>query len=322
MNGWSTAPWIDIAINDGPPTRITPDLPRDDLVAAGVGPGAGFTYSFEHPLWLDDVVSVTGPDGAAFRRRLDDASAARIVELTRYCDPATQTGLEIGPLDRPIVPRSRFRVYYLDQASREDLARRFSSQGVNQRGLVEPDFASGGAAFTDVVGALRFDYCLASHVVEHVPDMVGWLWEIWSVLRDGGALSLAVPHAEHTFDARRRLSSLAELADAYFARLKAPSPRQIIDAQLGSALFHEAPDMALAAFHAFHQANHARKTGLYVDLHCNTFTPESFAHLMACLDRCELLGFDMLSMGYRGGDEFTVHMRKRADKVLPDHIRP
>jgi SAM-dependent methyltransferase len=321
LQGWSTAPWIDVAVNDGRIARLTPNLVRPDVLEAGFSTGAGFDFFLPRPLWLDDSVSVHGPDGSVVRTALDEVHAVRIQELTRYLDPARQVGLEIGPLDRPVIPKPRFRVYYLDQAPREQLLARYRGQGIDDAGVAEPDFVAGDAAFVDIVGGLRFDYALASHVIEHVPDMIGWLWQIWSVLRDGGVLALAIPHAEHTFDARRRLSTLAELADAWFGRFTRPSPRQIIDARLGSVLY-EGGDLLRGSFEAFHLANHSRKTGLYVDLHCNTFTPDSFAQLLAGLDRCELLGFELLSIGTRPGNEFTAHLRKRADKRLPDHISP
>jgi len=321
LDGWTTAPSLVVAINDGPIGRITPDLPRPDLIEAGVGPGAGFSFFLPRPLWVDDEVSLHAADGSGHRQRIDAATAGRIAELTRFADPARQTGLEIGPLDRPLIPKSRFRVFYLDQAARHELVPRYTGHGVHLPALAEPDFAVGARPFLEAVGELRFDYAIASHVIEHVPDVIGWLWEVWSVLRDGAVLSLAVPHADKMFDARRRLTTLADLLDPYFGRATQPGARHIVDAALGAALYY-GKDAVDAAFHAFHLANHARKAGLYCDTHCSVFTPESFGELMRCLDRCELLGFEVLAIGTRGDDEFTAHLRRRADKVLADHIRP
>ncbi len=322
VRGWSTAPSLIVLVNDGPVATIKPDIPRPDLPAAGIMGGHGFTCHLPRPLWLDDVVAVRGPDGSTLGARLDEAVVGRIAELLSYIDPAKTRGLEVGVLDRPLIPKARFPVAYLDQASRADLIPRYTGHGVIEAALVEPDFVVGGGTYAAATGGRRFGYAVASHVVEHVPDMVGWLWELWSVLDDGAVLALAVPHAERIFDSRRRLSSMAELADAYFSRLVRPSPRQIIDAMIGSAL-HHGTDVREQTFHAFHKANHARKTGLYVDQHCNTFTPASFAGLIDDLDHCGLLGFELLRLGATPlDDEFTVHLRKRADKVLRDDLRP
>ena len=322
VRGWSTAPRLTVLVNDGPVATIVPDVPRGDLAEAGIVGGHGFTAHLPRPLWLDDVVAVRGPDGSTQAARLDQAVAGRIAELTRFIDPATTRGLEVGALDRPLIPKARFPVAYLDQASRADLVPRYRGHGVVEAALVEPDYVVGEGSYAAATGGRRFGYAVASHVVEHVPDMVGWLWQLWSVLEDGAVLALAVPHAERIFDSRRRLSSMAELVDAYFSRLVRPSPRQIIDAMIGSALHHGA-DVRDQTFHAFHKANHSRKTGLYVDQHCNTFTPDSMAGLLADLDHCGLLGFELLRLGSTPlQDEFAVHLRRRADKTLREDLRP
>ncbi len=321
IDGWTTAPWFDLAVNDSRIARITPDLPRPDLIEAGVGPGAGFTYMLPQPLWIDDAVSLHGPDGTILRTTVDAPTQARVRELTRHFNPATQPGLEIGPLDRPLIPRLRFRIRQLDQARREDLLARYTGHGVVFDAISEPDFIADGRPFAAIMQGHRFAYAVASHVIEHIPDMVGWLWQIWSVLEDGGVLALAIPHGTHTFDSRRNLSTMADLADAFFTRLTHPSARQIIDAAIGSAR-HSGADLAEATFEAIHLANHARKVGLYVDTHCNVFTPDSFTSLLTNLAAVELLGFDLISTAYPGGDEFFVHLRKDAAKQLPDHISP
>ncbi len=322
VRGWSTAPRLTILVNDGPVATIVPDVPRPDLPAAGIAGGHGFTCHLPRPLWLDDAVAVAGPDGSTHRAQLDPGVARRIAELTSYIDPARTRGLEIGALDRPLIPKSRFAVAYLDQAPHAELVARYAGHGVVESALVDPDYVVGEGSYLAATGGRRFGYAVASHVVEHVPDMVGWLWELWSVLEDGAVLALAVPHAERIFDSRRRLSAMAELADAYFSRLVRPSPRQIIDAMTGSAL-HHGTDLPEQVFKAFHLANHSRKTGLYADMHCNTFTPASFAGLLADLDRCGLLGFELLRLGATSlDDEFTVHLRRRADKTLRDDLRP
>jgi SAM-dependent methyltransferase len=321
LEGWSTAPFVVLAINDGPIARIVPDRPRPDLIDAGIGLGHGFGFFLPQPLWLDDDVSLHGPDGSVFRTRLQASSAARIAELTRHVDPARKVGLEIGALDKPLLPKHRFRVFTLDQASRQDLVPRYQDHAVHLPALAEPDFVTGARTIPEVVGAKRFDYCVASHVIEHVPDMIGWLWQIWAVLQEDGVLSLAVPHAEHSFDKCRQLTTLADLAESFFARATQPGTRQIIDAILGDALYAKT-DVLAAAFKGFHLANHARKAGLYCDTHCTVFTPASFAEVLLCLDRCELLGFDLLGISESGIDEFFVHLRKNPAKILPDHISP
>jgi len=46
----------------------------------------------------------------------------------------------------------------------------------------------------------RFDYCLASHVIEHIPNPIAFFQSIAHLLKPGGVLSLAVPDKRYTFD--------------------------------------------------------------------------------------------------------------------------
>jgi hypothetical protein len=196
LAGWSSAPWFDLAINDRHVARITPQVPRPDLAEAGIT-GAGFDLLFDQSIWFDDVVTLRGPDAITHKVQIDTKSGTRLRDMLRFIDPARQIGLEIGPLDRPLLPKHRFRVYYLDQAPVEQLKARYPGKSQVTH-MVVPDFTTGHAPFTEVVGERRFDDAVASHVIEHVPDFVGWLWNIWSVLKEKSVLSMAIPHAERT----------------------------------------------------------------------------------------------------------------------------
>jgi hypothetical protein len=317
LDGWSTAAALTIAINGAPVATIEPDIERSDLAQAGIGHGKGFSFFLAKPLWLDDVVSLQGPDAIPHRARIDARTAGRIAELIRFCDLYRNAGLEIGPLDRPLIPRDRFRIAYADQASKADLTRRYQGHNLNLSALSDPDYVLGGGCLQDAVGAARFGYAVASHVIEHVPDMIGWLWQVWAVLENGAVLSLAIPHAAHSFDKHRRLTTLADLVEPYFSRATRPGSRHIVDAALGDALYY-GKDLMDCAFEAFHLANHVRTAGLYWDTHCSVLTPGSFTDLMRCLDRCGLLGFELLDVVHPGSDEFFAHLRKAGSKTPPD----
>ncbi len=172
IEGWSTAPWVEVAVNDGVVGRILPDLPRPDLVEAGIGPGAGFRFHLPQPLWLDDVISLHGPDGSVTQVGLGERAAARLQELTCCFDPAARSGLEIGALDCPLIPRGRFSIWRADQAPREELAARYG-HGIEPSMIADPDFITGTLPLAAAVGGRRFGYAVASHVMEHVPDMIG-----------------------------------------------------------------------------------------------------------------------------------------------------
>jgi SAM-dependent methyltransferase len=120
-------------------------------------------------------------------------------------------GLEIGPLYQPMTRKQDMEVLYVDVQTRERLVEYYSQHpGAPVEDIVEIDFAlidDDGkpqtlAAATAV--AAPFDWVLASHVIEHVPDMIGWLADVAAVLADGGMLSLIIPDRrffDHCYDA-------------------------------------------------------------------------------------------------------------------------
>jgi SAM-dependent methyltransferase len=61
----------------------------------------------------------------------------------------------------------------------------------------------------------RYDFLLASHVLEHIANPLRALEEWARVLCDGGLMVLVVPHKDGTFDHRRPITTLQHLIDDY-----------------------------------------------------------------------------------------------------------
>ena len=135
-------------------------------------------------------------------------------KLLAMIDVAGGRGLEIGALMKPIVTRDMGRIEYVDRASTEELRRWYANQGhVDPSEVVEVDHVWGSQTLLDCVGGQRsYDYVVASHVIEHIPDLLGWLQEIASVLADGGMARALAAAADGA--ARRRGDLLQRVLDA------------------------------------------------------------------------------------------------------------
>lgn len=112
-------------------------------------------------------------------------------------DVTAMHGLEIGPLANPRVRKAERPVFSLDHATTEELRTEYAQNETLRPqidALVEVDFVQHeGDPLVDIVGAQApFDYLIASHVIEHIPDLIGWLEEIVAVLWSGGIFSLVV----------------------------------------------------------------------------------------------------------------------------------
>jgi 2-polyprenyl-3-methyl-5-hydroxy-6-metoxy-1,4-benzoquinol methylase len=126
---------------------------------------------------------------------------------------ASESGLEIGPLDTPTVSKAEGNVKYLDYMTKEQLVAR---HGVARDAakIITPDYVVRSAGISGQVHEL-FDYIVACHVIEHVPNMVNWLEELHGILKEGGHLLLAIPDKRYTFDILRTETTLAHILRDY-----------------------------------------------------------------------------------------------------------
>jgi SAM-dependent methyltransferase len=259
---------------------------------------------------------------------------SRAQKLLRCIDAANQVGVEIGALDKPIVTREMGQVYYVDHDTTETLRNRFAdpSHNIDLQKIVEVDYIWGEKGLSELFqDQAAFDYVIASHVVEHVPDLVGWLSEIRSILKPGGILSLAVPDKRQCFDYQRPVSRLPEVTEAYLHHSRKPSPQQIFD-QVNSAVSYRGSTAwsgtidtsKLSRISSTQDALNVAKTaftsGEYCDVHCWVFTPASFLELLSNMAALDLLKFEITEFYGTKGCEFFVSLRA-TDQAHPTEIK-
>lgn len=265
----------------------------------------------------------------------------RQARLLKLIDPARQTGLEIGALCRPIVAPGSGPIAYVDHLSTLELRHKYADDpNVDINRLVDVHYVWGDKTLPEAVGDDRFDYVIASHVIEHVPDIIGWLKEIAAVLKPGGLLSLAVPDKRFTFDCLRETSSFASLVEAYLEQRRRPNFRQVLDhvcefapvpGQIGVGDLWSGhlstAEVSPANQEAVFQLGEAGlrdyfqriQAGLYIDVHCHVFTPRSFMDLLQRLAGVGLLDFRVAAyFDTAPGDiEFCLTLEKLADTLPP-----
>ncbi len=238
-------------------------------------------------------------------------------------DLAASTGLEIGPLHAPLVRRTESNIRYVDYASTEVLRASFRHPNADPCDIVDVDIVWGERPLGDCI-AEPVDFVLASHVIEHVPDLIGWLLEVRGALRPGGILGLAAPDRRHTFDLRRPVSTPGEMVEAYLRRHRAPSLHQIFDAAALSKDTEDAAEWRLGKSYRGVPAEVMRRLPdaldmvralatepRYIDAHCWVFTPESFLDSLEMLSRLGLLPYtvDAFFPTEPGSIEFQVRLR-------------
>lgn len=249
--------------------------------------------------------------------------------LTGLEDLTNLTAVEIGALDKPVLAKDEIRVTYVDYTDTETLKKNYASFPDHDADkIVDVDAVWGDKTLSEALGeGVLVDFVLASHVIEHVPDVITWLEEIGSILKQNGTVRLAIPDRRYCFDIRRRDSTVAELIYSHLIRARKPLPSQVLDFGLnflavdcaavwdGTAQIPELIDDDQIA-HGMLVAQSVMQSGEYFDVHCWTFTPLTFARLMQQL---AAVGLVKLSCGHwhdtiRHGHEFFVIMEKSDDK--------
>jgi predicted SAM-dependent methyltransferase len=222
--------------------------------------------------------------------------------------PDLQEGLEIGPLCSPIVTKkeSNGHVWYVDHVSTEELKVKYQNEpSVSLEKIVDVDFVWGKNSLSELTNGNLYDYVIASHVIEHVPDMLGWLIEISEVLKDNGILSLVIPDKRYSFDYIRELSTPGMLLEAYLRHQRQPGPREIFDflssastVDVASSWNETIDKSSLVHYYdlqyAFDIAKDSFNNGHYQDVHVNTFTPESFLNLLETFVKLNLFDFKVI----------------------------
>jgi SAM-dependent methyltransferase len=231
------------------------------------------------------------------------AGERRRAHLLRHIDHVTMVGLEVGALNRPTVSPQDGKIYFADFTSTEDLRNRYRNVPSVQEGdIVGVDFVWSGSRLADLVGEVRFDYVIASHVIEHIPNPIYWLEQIAECLNPGGLLSLVIPDKRFTFDRARPLAILADIVGAYVEGATKPTSSQIFShcsshLQVDPIVAWSDPEGALnlefPAVHtnkeAFDMTHQVWTSGQYFDVHCWPMTPASFLDIIHGL--CAIVKF-------------------------------
>ncbi len=235
------------------------------------------------------------------------------------------SGLEIGALASPMLRPPAARVKFVDHADSAALRAKYAGDpAVALDDIVAVDAVWGDNTLAQCFPGERFDFVIASHVIEHVPDMIGWLGEVADILAPDGRLILAIPDRRYSFDLLRRETTLTDLIDAHLRGAKRPTPGQVFDVN-ANAVAHDhmaawfappvvPPPHYVSRGWALAQAREAQ-AGTYIDSHCSVFTARSLLELLDGLLELDLLRFclERFHVATVGSAEMSLVLRRQPE---------
>lgn len=233
----------------------------------------------------------------------------------------TGIGLEIGPSYHPIIPKSSgLRIESVDHADTDALRAKYRGMANVDIDRIEPvDYVSDGGSLLDAIGQRgRYDYIIASHVIEHTPDLLGFLKDCEALLKPAGILSLAVPDKRKCFDVLQPLSSTGTVLQCHHERRKRPTPAAVFDCTASMAFrngasswfIHNEDDVAFVGnvSDAKHMFDRAITAAEYLDVHSWRFVPSSFRMIVGDLNAIGELSLREISFHDSIQNEFYVFL--------------
>ena len=250
-------------------------------------------------------------------------------EIVRSHLDVTGRGIELGPLDKPIMAKRDGHlleiVDYLDTAG---LRERYGAElhvGVDASLIEEVDHVSHGQSLTELIGNEgSYEWIVASHVIEHIPDLVSFLQDVERMLSPTGRLGLVIPDKRYCFDHYGELSTTGQLLDAYQERRTAPTAGQVFDyfsrtAQVNGAIaWGQVRGVIPELMYGVDDARDGYRRSLDGDdfggeIHCWRFTPESFRTIISELNSLGLSSLGIVAEHDTVGIEFFATLGRVDD---------
>ena len=237
--------------------------------------------------------------------------------------------LEVGPSYNPIVTKvDGWNIRVVDHATKAELESKYREWNVDVSRMEEVDFLwQGGALHEAIPEELhgKFERVLASHVIEHMPDLLMFMRSVSILLSPTGTLALAVPDKRFCFDFFRPTTMTSDVIAANMRGASLHSTKTAFETYFynansagliawnghppGPIAVHHGWQVGVNAFEGFCNA----PAGKYIDMHASCFTPCSFeliAMELAALGLCDLTVRDRLPTG---GYEFLVVLDKNGE---------
>ncbi|WP_081622819.1 MULTISPECIES: methyltransferase domain-containing protein [unclassified Thioalkalivibrio] len=235
-------------------------------------------------------------------------------------------GLEIGTNHRPLAAKAAgYNVETLDWLDKGELIRECMRCGLDPSRVEEIDYVWRGERYADLVDLSYggFDWIIASHVVEHVPDLVAFLRDCEQILNDRGVLVLAVPDKRYCFDRYRSISGLGEVLDRFFAERSRHSIGTLVESHLyyseldGNGAWGSASSGRASLCNDAESARELLRArpdlDAYIDGHGWCFVPSSFRLILQDLWDLKLVGLKEVRWFPSEGCEFFVSLGRHGD---------
>jgi predicted SAM-dependent methyltransferase len=236
-------------------------------------------------------------------------------------------GVEIGPSHSPVAPKKEgYKVHIIDHMSREQLIAKYKDHHVNLENIEEVDFVWRGENYSELTGKDKYyDWIIASHMIEHTPDFIGFLNDCDTILKDDGVLSLVVPDKRYCFDHYRPITGISQIIDNHLQKTTIHTPGTVAEyflnvvSKAGNIAWDSSATGKHTFVHSLEDALQGMKSVLnenaYLDVHAWCFVPHSFRLIVHDLLGLGLIPFQEVGFFQTEGCEFYVTLGRNGQGI-------
>jgi hypothetical protein len=254
--------------------------------------------------------------------------------ITRLLGTATRSQclLELGAGYNPVAPKSGgWKTHVVDHATRGELQKKYATGGVDTDLIEDVDTIWRGGSLHEAVPAdllNHVDLIIASHVLEHIPDLIGFFQSASQLVRFGGLLSVALPDRRYCFDCFRPWTTTGGLLEAHHQDMNRHSLRTAfdhvaysatVDGQLAWAPRPVGEPVLMDPFAAAESTVNlfgGHSCGPYQDYHAWQFTPAGFRLIMLELLALGVCDWQVAALHGPENFEFFAVLRRSGTQQL------
>jgi SAM-dependent methyltransferase len=158
------------------------------------------------------------------KTRIDDKYVNIREEMANYIKDSNSRILEIGPLNRSLLDKNKYKNYFFaDIRSTEEIRELYSENkylkktgiNVDQSTIIEIDYVIKGSYKETFKKEEKFDYIIVSHVLEHIPNLLDFLLDVKNIISAKGELIIIYPDRRFSFDYFRSDTKFSDVYSVY-----------------------------------------------------------------------------------------------------------
>ena len=253
--------------------------------------------------------------------------------ITRLLSTSTRKSriIEIGASYTPTAPKAAgWNTHVVDHADQATLRAKYAPAAVDVSAIEPVDTVWRDGPLHEAVPAAlvgQFDTLIVSHVIEHMPDFIGFLASAERLLGPDGMIAAALPDRRYCFDCFRPPTMTGDILQAHASGRTRHDLRTAWDhtayaAQAGGVLGWgpwkvEPPEFIddFAAADRLRSRFNADVAAPYVDFHAWQFTPAGFELVMLELGEMGLIDWSIATSHGPENFEFFVFLRRGVARV-------